>query len=101
MDPIREELQHQPDEQISLTDPDARSMVSQAKGTGMVGYNVQAVVEAKHHLIVTQEVTNLGSDRAQLTRMGTAARQRWARSAAGLGRPGLLQRPRDQDVRSS
>jgi len=43
MDTIREELKKQPDEQISLTDPDARSMVSQAKGTGMVGYNVQAV----------------------------------------------------------
>jgi len=74
MDAIREELKQQPDEQISLTDPDARSMVSQAKGTGVVGYNVQAVVEAKHHLIVTHEVTNVGSDRAQLTKMGTAAK---------------------------
>ena len=74
MDAIREELKQQPDEQISLTDPDARSMVSQAKGTGVVGYNVQAVVDAKHHLIVTHEVTNVGSDRAQLTKMGTAAK---------------------------
>jgi transposase len=74
MDAIREELKQQPDEQISLTDPDARSMISQAKGTGMVGYNVQAVVDAKHHLIVTHEVTNVGSDRAQLTKMGTAAK---------------------------
>jgi transposase len=74
MDTIREELKQQPDEQISLTDPDARSMISQAKGTGVVGYNVQAVVEAKHHLIVTHEVTNVGSDRAQLTKMGTAAK---------------------------
>jgi transposase len=74
MDAIREELKKQPDEQISLTDPDARSMVSQAKGTGVVGYNVQAVVDAKHHLIVTHEVTNVGSDRAQLTTMGTAAK---------------------------
>jgi transposase len=75
MDTIREELKQQPDEQISLTDPDARSMVSQAKGTGVVGYNVQAVVDAKHHLIVTHEVTNVGSDRAQLTTMGTAAKE--------------------------
>jgi transposase len=74
MDAIREELKQHPDEQISLTDPDARSMISQAKGTGMVGYNVQAVVEAKHHLIVAHEVTNVGSDRAQLTKMGTAAK---------------------------
>jgi len=74
MDTIREELKQQPDEQISLTDPDARSMVSQAKGTGLVGYNVQAVVDAKHHLIVTHEVTNVGSDRAQLTKMGTASK---------------------------
>ena len=74
MDAIREELKQQPDEQISLTDPDARAMVSQAKGTGVVGYNVQAVVDAQHHLIVTHEVTNVGSDRAQLTKMGTAAK---------------------------
>jgi transposase len=74
MDTIREELKKQPDEQISLTDPDARSMVSQAKGTGLVGYNVQAVVDAKHHLIVTHEVTNVGSDRAQLAKMGTASK---------------------------
>ena len=52
MDAIREELKQQPDEQLSLTDPDARSMISQAKGTGVVGYNVQAAVDAKHHLIV-------------------------------------------------
>jgi transposase len=46
MDSIREELKYQPEEQLSLTDPDARSMISQAKGTGVVGYNVQAVVDA-------------------------------------------------------
>jgi hypothetical protein len=74
MDGIREQLKQRPDGQISLTDPDARSMVSQAKGTGLVGYNVQAVVDAKHHLIVTHEVTNVGNDRAQLTKMATAAK---------------------------
>ena len=74
MDTVREELKQQPDGQISLTDSDSRSMISQAKGSGMVGYNVQAVVDARHHLIVTHEVTNVGNDRAQLTKMGTAAK---------------------------
>lgn len=80
MEGIREQLKCQLDRQLSLTDPDARSMVSQAKGTGMVGYNVQAVVEAKHHLIVTHEVTNIGSDRSQLARMGSAAQAAMGKS---------------------
>ena len=74
MDTIREELKRQPEEQLSLTDPDARSMISQAKGTGVVGYNVQAAVDTKNHLIVTHEVTNEGNDRAQLSKMASAAR---------------------------
>ena len=75
MDRIKERLKQEPDEQLSLTDPDARSMMSQAKGTGVVGYNVQTVVDAKHHLIVAHEVTNIGSDRGQLSRMALAARE--------------------------
>ena len=74
MDAIGEQLKAAPEEQISETDPDARSMISQAKGTGVVGYNVQAAVDTKQHLIVTHEVTNVGSDRAQLARMATTAR---------------------------
>src|ERR1700675_350583 len=53
-----------PDQQISLTDPDARSMATSGRGSGVVGYNVQVAVEAEHHLIVTHEVTNEGSDRS-------------------------------------
>lgn len=63
-----------PDEQISLTDPDARSMATSGRGTGMVGYNVQMAVDAKHHLIVAHEVTNQGHDRRQLHHMATEAK---------------------------
>ena len=65
-------LNETPDKQISLTDPDARSM--KTRGTGIVGYNVQTAVDAKHHLIVAHEVTNIGSDREQLTSMAKQAR---------------------------
>ncbi len=63
-----------PDKQISLTDPDARSMRSAGRGSGRVGYNVQSAVETKHHLIVAHEVTNVGSDRAQLSNMAGQAK---------------------------
>jgi transposase len=66
-------LNETPDKQISLTDPDARSM--KTRGTGIVGYNVQTAVDAKHHLIVTHEVTNDGVDRDQLSSMATQARE--------------------------
>nr|MBC8157999.1 transposase [Alphaproteobacteria bacterium] len=57
------------DRQISLTDPDARSMATSGRGSGVVGYNVQTAVDTKHHLIVTHDVTNVGTDRSQLARM--------------------------------
>ena len=63
-----------PDQQISLTDPDARSMATSGRGTGTVGYNVQTAVDAKHHLIVTHEVTNVGHDRHQLHHMAEQAK---------------------------
>ena len=58
-----------PDQQISLTDPDSRSMATSGRGSGVVGYNVQVAVDTKHHLIIAHEVTNVSSDRAQLARM--------------------------------
>jgi hypothetical protein len=63
---IKTKLLKQPDEQLSLTDPDARSMAVSGRGTGIVGYNVQVVADAKHHLIVAHDVVNVGNDRAQL-----------------------------------
>jgi transposase len=63
-----------PDQQISLTDPDARSMATSGRGSGVVGYNVQVAVETKHHLIIAHEVTNVGSDRSQLSPMAKAAK---------------------------
>ncbi|UCH49019.1 MAG: IS1182 family transposase [Betaproteobacteria bacterium] len=63
-----------PDQQISLTDPDARSMATSGRGSGVVGYNVQVAVDIKHHLIVAHEVINEGSDRAQLSPMASAAK---------------------------
>jgi transposase len=64
-----------PDEQISLTDPDARSMATSGRGSGVVGYNVQAAVEIDHHLIVAHDVVQTGSDRAQLVPMGQLAKE--------------------------
>ena len=55
-----------PDQQISLTDPDARSMATSGRGSGVVGYNVQAAVDTEHHLIIAHDVINVGNDRAQL-----------------------------------
>jgi transposase len=63
-----------PDQQVSLTDPDSRSMATSGRGSGVVGYNVQVAVDTEHHLIVTHEVTNSGSDRAQLANMAKQAK---------------------------
>jgi transposase len=63
-----------PDQQISLTDPDSRSMATSGRGSGVVGYNVQVAVDTEHHLIVTHEVTNSGSDRAQLANIAEQAK---------------------------
>ncbi|WFU46077.1 IS1182 family transposase (plasmid) [Bradyrhizobium sp. CB82] len=63
-----------PDQQISLTNPDSRSMATSGRGSGVVGYNVQVAVDTEHHLIIAHEVTNSGSDRAQLANMGKQAK---------------------------
>jgi transposase len=63
-----------PDQQVSLTDPDSRSMATSGRGSGVVGYNVQVAVDTEHHLIVAHEVTNSGSDRSQLANMAKQAK---------------------------
>jgi transposase len=79
---LKQRLDGQEDPQMSVTDPDARSMATHGKGSGVVGYNVQAAVETRHHLIVAHEVTNTGSDRGQLAPMANKAR-------SAIGKPKL------------
>ncbi|MFT4560316.1 MAG: hypothetical protein ACI9BW_000050 [Gammaproteobacteria bacterium] len=94
---IGEQLKGIPGGQLSLTDPDARSMATSGRGSGVVGYNVQIAVDSKHHMIVAHEVANVGHDRASLHTMSEQARD-------AIGEPGLiaiadgglLQRQRDR-----
>jgi len=71
---IEKEMLATPDQQISFTDPDSRSMATSGRGSGMVGYNVQAAVDTTNHLIVAHEVTNVGSDKSQLANMANQAK---------------------------
>src|SRR5437588_9719388 len=71
---IEQEMLAAPDQQISFTDPDARSMATSGRGSGMVGYNVQAAVDTTNHLIVAHEVTNVGADKSQLANMANQAK---------------------------
>ena len=80
------------DQQVSLTDPDARSMATSGRGTGMVGYNVQTAVDAEHHLIVAHEVTNVGHDRTQHAPVALSAGSDGLRKGHGAGRSRLFQR---------
>jgi DNA-binding transcriptional MerR regulator len=74
LEKLRVRMLAAPDQQISLTDPDARSMATSGRGSGVVGYNVQVAVDTAHHLIITHEVTNVGTDRSQLAHVSNEAK---------------------------
>ena len=71
---IEKQLLASPDQQVSFTDPDSRSMATSGRGSGVVGYNVQTAVDTEHHLIIAHEVTQSGSDRSQLANMAQQAK---------------------------
>jgi hypothetical protein len=71
---IEKEMLASPDQQISLTDPDSRSMATSGRGSGVGGYNLPVAVDTERHLIVTHEVTNTGSDRSQLAKVASQAK---------------------------
>ncbi len=75
LDAIEKQMLTSPDGQISFTDPDACSMATSGRGSGVVGYNVQTAVDTEHHLIIAHEVTNSGSDRAQRANIGKQAKK--------------------------
>ncbi len=75
LDAIEKQMLASPNEQISFTDPDSRSMATSGRGSGVVGYNVQVATETEHHLIIAHEVTNVGSERSQLAKTAKAAKE--------------------------
>lgn len=75
LDAIEVQMLASPDEQISLTDPDSRSIATSGRGSGVVGYNVQTAVDTEHHLIIAHEVTNVGNDTAHLANTAKAAKE--------------------------
>jgi len=74
LEAIEKQVAASPDKQISLTDPDSRSMATSGRGSGVVGYNVQTAVDTEHHLIVHHEVTNVGNDTAHLANTAKATK---------------------------
>jgi transposase len=72
---LEERMDQSGERQVSLTDPDARSMVLGSNRGTEVAYNVQISVDAKHKLIVDHEVTNAGNDKNQLSSMAIRAKE--------------------------
>jgi transposase len=97
---MKEKVQDAPDQQISLTDPDARSMATSGRGTGIVGYNVQTAVDAGHHLIVAHAVINVGQSPAGADGPESARRD-GVRRTYSSGGSRLLQRRAGAGVRGN
>ena len=72
-DALLSQLQESGQKEVSLTDADSRKMKG-AHGEHFVGYNVQVAVDAKHHLIVSEEVVQAANDRNELAQMAEAAK---------------------------
>lgn len=70
---LEAEMVKAPDQQISETDPDPRSM--KTHGEGMVGYNVQTAVDVNSHMVISHDVTNVGNDRNLLADVATEAKE--------------------------
>jgi transposase len=72
---LKKQMEDAEETQISLTDPDSRSMPLAGGPRTQVGYNVQVSVDEKHKLIVDHEVTNEVTDRSLLSRMAKRAKE--------------------------
>ena len=70
-----QELEASGENEISLTDPDARLMGNNRGGVD-VCYNVQSAVDAKHHIIVEMNVINNPADHGQLSVMAKRVKKR-------------------------
>ena len=94
------QMRNTPDQQISLTDPDARSMATSGRGSGVVGYNVQVAVDTEHHLIVTHEVITARPMHPIINRSSLNWQTDMTKAskpvAAKKGRVLLVRRPRDK-----
>jgi transposase len=75
LEAIEKQVLASPGKQISLTDPDSRSMATSGRGSGVVGYNGQTAVDTENHLIVAHEVTNVGNDTAHLANIAGQAKE--------------------------
>jgi len=70
---LQQQLEQSGESQLSLTDPDSRSMLLAGQRTA-VSYNVQIAVDSRHKLIVEHEVTNNVTDQDLLSPMAVRAK---------------------------